>query len=547
MVRADDRPQAPGVKILSANIKMMKTKIHYGAYLLLLIIPSVLSVLYVVSSNARGPYYLGSNSDPEYAYLLNSLRIVELRAPTHIDHPGTTMQIIGAGIIKGSNLGEAADVVASKVLGSPEKYLNLIGLFLFVLLVAVEIFAGLVAYALTKNMALALLFQSTPLLSIHPLQELGRARPDTLLIPVTLLFALIVLCAFYKPFDKANTHKYIFAFAILSGFAVATKITFTPLLIIPLLVIPSISAKLKYFFGTILFFVLFTAPIIRQYPAFFKWIFNLFSHNGKYGGGEKTVISPVAFSQNISSILSGEAIISTVLIMILSIASLVVFGWIKHRKIIYDKRFTLLLAIGLALILQLLMVSKHMSFHYLIPALMLMGVAIIVVMPLLVEHLKLNKIHLMLLVLIIPISVAANLRDFYVNIINMNEIQREHIKLSNFKVSLPKTFRIISYYGNSSQVYALAFGNNFSDRLFSPILRRMYPNEVFYSIWEREFSDFERAITADSVLQSQGNVFFQGISFKTPGYKGAYEPPFKLKDIYNGKRETVYQLERRGF
>src|SRR5436190_476129 len=48
---------------------------------------------------ARGPSYLWFNMDPSYAYLLNSLRVAEGHSPTHTDHPGTPVQVAGAGVI----------------------------------------------------------------------------------------------------------------------------------------------------------------------------------------------------------------------------------------------------------------------------------------------------------------------------------------------------------------------------------------------------------------------------------------------------------------
>ena len=526
---------------------LSKTVAPYGKYLLLIIIPCVLSVLYVVSSHARGPYYLGPNSDPEYAYLLNSLRIAELRAPSHIHHPGTTLQMIGAGMIKLINLGKNDDDMVKEVVSHPEKYLNYISVVLVCLLVAVEMFVGFVAFKNSNNIAMALILQLTPLMSTPPLQELYRVRPDNLLIPVSLLFSLLAFLTLCHPFNKANTAKYIYSFAIVSGFAMVTKIIFFPLLIIPLVIIPRFFNKFKFILFAFLAFVIFSVPIIPQYPALLKWVLKLYSHSDLYGLGENRIINPKTFFGNISSIITGEWIMTIVLIVIVIIAGRMVVGWVRKKKMDYDERCDLPFAIGLALISQILMVSKHMSFHYLIPGLMLMGLAVIVVIPLLAEHLSLKMINVTLLVLIVSFALAVNIRDFQKVIENLNAIRLEHVKLLSFTADLPKDARRISYYGNSSQAYALSFGNNFSDRIFSPILKNIYPNEIFYSIWEKQFSDFEKKISVESVMQSQNPTYFQGISFNRSGYKGVYKPSLNLVDIYNGKGETVYRLEGHGF
>ncbi len=46
-----------------------------------------------------GPYYNKNRSDPSYAYLFNALDIEQGVTPFLIQHPGTTVQLIGAAVI----------------------------------------------------------------------------------------------------------------------------------------------------------------------------------------------------------------------------------------------------------------------------------------------------------------------------------------------------------------------------------------------------------------------------------------------------------------
>lgn len=48
----------------------------------------------------RGPFWLGTNFDPAYTYLLNSLRLAGLQPPKHVDHPGTTVHSVGAVLLR---------------------------------------------------------------------------------------------------------------------------------------------------------------------------------------------------------------------------------------------------------------------------------------------------------------------------------------------------------------------------------------------------------------------------------------------------------------
>src|SRR5262245_51688104 len=68
---------------------------------LVLAVPPVLFALTVLAlKEARGPFWYGKNSDPDYAYLFNSLVVAQVRSPGHIDHPGTTLQVFGALVLR---------------------------------------------------------------------------------------------------------------------------------------------------------------------------------------------------------------------------------------------------------------------------------------------------------------------------------------------------------------------------------------------------------------------------------------------------------------
>ncbi len=51
-------------------------------------------------ANVEGPYYGKSRFDPSYAYLFNALDIEQGVAPFLIQHPGTTVQLVGAAVLR---------------------------------------------------------------------------------------------------------------------------------------------------------------------------------------------------------------------------------------------------------------------------------------------------------------------------------------------------------------------------------------------------------------------------------------------------------------
>ena len=68
--------------------------------LLLAVIPAGLFLSSIFLHAIAGSYYLSGIFDPEYVYLLNSLNLLNIQPPSHTDHPGTTLQIFGAIVIR---------------------------------------------------------------------------------------------------------------------------------------------------------------------------------------------------------------------------------------------------------------------------------------------------------------------------------------------------------------------------------------------------------------------------------------------------------------
>ena len=108
--------------------KSDKKKTH--TVLFLLVIPGIVFSLSLVFADIKGPYYLAQNSDPEYAYLFNSLNIAKFEAPTHTDHPGTSLQLLGAVVIRASYFFSGKTSLVEDVLSRPEHYLRIMNILL---------------------------------------------------------------------------------------------------------------------------------------------------------------------------------------------------------------------------------------------------------------------------------------------------------------------------------------------------------------------------------------------------------------------------------
>src|SRR5436190_10654156 len=99
---------------------------------------------------ARGPSWLGNNSDPEYVYLGGALALSKLSSPGYVSSPGTPVISLGALVIITAQAVQQKADLEEDVLKNSEFYLHLIYYTLLVLCIAMLVAAGAIAIWLTK-------------------------------------------------------------------------------------------------------------------------------------------------------------------------------------------------------------------------------------------------------------------------------------------------------------------------------------------------------------------------------------------------------------
>jgi len=532
------------------NSNLKKTT-HANSYrnnfklIFLLIIPVILIFLFIKLNAVRGNYYLGNNSDPEYAYLLNSLKISELKSPSHFDHPGTTLQILGGFVIKIFNINKSSNDIRIDVFTNSERYLLYINILLLSIIITFTLLLGIYTYKITNYIWFGVILQLSVLCSSNIYIELSRVRPEPLLISALLVFIMIIISLLKNNLSQKITN-YIIAFSLISGFALATKITFFPILIFPLIVLPKLKNKLYYVIGTIMSLILFTLPITNHYEQFFVWIKKLFIHSGHYGNGGSTIINPSTYLNNIISALSSNIIFTFVLSasIIIILTHLLLFK--KHTETKHTIEFKILVSIIITQIIQVLFVSKHYSAHYLIPSLMLTGVAIVflIINVRQIFNLKINNRFYSAIILLAILFSYYTVNSFFTISSSIEKETENQLSVINFVANNYKNYAKIYYYRSSSHEYALKFGNDFSGNEYSMILNKCYPSNYFYNIWDKRYYNFNESVDINSIINKNSNVLYEGTSFEKGYANTNYKPSVSLDNIFNGNSETIYLLKK---
>lgn len=556
---------------------------------ILLILPVILVFTAALLHYANGPYWIGYNSDPEYLYLVNSLALAESKETPTTGNPGTTLQMLGAATLKITHVLNFSvnDSLEYSVLKNPEYYLTVINIILIIINTCLLFIIGLRVFTLTKNIWLSLLLQFSPFLFNGTLTQcLSRISPEPLLLCAGLLFLLILVKMVFNKDLSKSTHWYMIALALVSGFGMATKLTFVPLLIIPLFVLPKLRNKIGFLFMTGISFVLWTWPIIPQYKTLFEWYYRTLTHTGYYGLGNVGIINLEVYLENmIFHFLCNPLFF---LIWFFAVGFILRFIWFSatRKKSWQDTSFRILAAVTVAQLCAFLIVAKYSVDRYLLPALSLSGLMLFLMFVFLkrldcFSRFEVRKVVLFFAIFFIMIS-AWRIYDIKNVYAQKLQIKQESLAIYNQLEDEYKNYLKISYsfpsFRSSSPAAALAFGNFFiGNGLYSESLQKIYGENYFYDglsgifhTWTKEYSieDFilkghsDKAILYGPPLHTHNNnkiiflidsnpyfwkrwlsiedVILKDNSDKLPCRIGSI---LHLKDVFVGEHEAIYFIE----
>src|SRR5438093_10611187 len=145
-------------------------------------LPLLLFVALMAAYRGVAPLWAGGSSDPSYPYLLNSLMAAELRVPVKTDHPGITLELVGALALRLRHaLSGSALPLRDHVLTDPEPFLTATIVGLLLVFAASSAFLGWAAWRLTGSGGLAALAQVSPFLCFEVLRSLVQVMVEPLL------------------------------------------------------------------------------------------------------------------------------------------------------------------------------------------------------------------------------------------------------------------------------------------------------------------------------------------------------------------------------
>ncbi|MGE5515887.1 MAG: hypothetical protein ACM31D_08685 [Bacteroidota bacterium] len=498
------------------------------------------AVLFVLRASSL-PFWQSFNLDPDYYYLLNGLRIVEGLPPTDLSHPGTPIQVLIAAVIKALHPLASSEATVDAVLADAEGTLVTATTVIYLLVGLSLWWMGRAVLGATGALLPALLAQTAPLLSriipkfgIHPKPE------PFLIIAVALLVAAIL--PLLRRQDQARWDRAAALAGIAMALGVACKVHFAVLGVVPLLLLDRRRFLIYVGVGAAAL-VVFVAPALPSWEIWVDWMKRMIMGSGAYGEGAQTVINTQRYPRAVLKLFGSKLIFSAVILA--SLALLAAYFRLRRRGLMAQDRFArLAFGILLAQVLVVLSVAKQPAAHYMVPALLLSGPALVALWslsrPLLSAHAHLRLwggVLALLLVLQAPQMAKQNAE--------LRGWTREQMAV-DLNARFPGCAKVY-FDAASAQSYAFQRGDMNALARYSPKLAPLFPTDEYtwftndHTYWKHGLMQWNQPVALGALLDKYGCAVLRGNQPWTVEPRARAEiPGFTMDDRCETGEETLF-------
>lgn len=483
--------------------------------LLLLAIPALVLAVGAAEAWSIGAHWIAVYYDPDYHYLLNALSVAEGHAPRHIDHPGTTVQELGAAVLRIRHAFAGSGHLRAAVLRDPEPALSAISLCMRIAHACALFLFGIRARQLTGSTACAAAAQGASMASMISLLSLWRVSPE----PLVMTFSLLLGCATLRSLGAgpSGRARHAVSSGVILGLGIATKFTLIPLAILPLWGIATGRRLALYTAVAAGAFLLAISPILSQLRVLLDWVRRLVVADGVYGKSTgHFVVNPANYLADFGRMAAQEPV---GIVAVVASAGLLVHLWQSRKWAALgpgERAAARALAfVSAAEFLQYLLVAKHPGDRYLIPALSLVGLNVALACSLLRAAYPAPALKefacggvAVLAAWVCCLGVRLERRLAAARVDSQARIALHEAALQKVK----EGGTLACSYAASSPVFAMVFADWWTGARFGASLREMYPGQWNYNVWGKTYSVGARQIPKARAAQeaATGRLWIQG-------------------------------------
>lgn len=482
--------------------------------LLLVIFPMLYMVIGAYFRTLLGDLSLRS-IDPDYVYFSNGLGVALGSFDTgNIFHPGSPLQYFIAIIFRIVYFLRSPGIpFIEDIFINPDLYLSTVSISITGLITLSLFVAGIVVFRITNSILYGVLIQTTTFLPIIWYDLIGRVTPEVFqALPVILLSLLII--RYYWENKQSYSVKDTFYFALVVAFGLSAKVTFLPLVIIPLFIIDTWKNKALFFVFTLFIFLLISVSVLLKLEYFWNWIKNIFIHSGDYGGGESNIIDFGLLKSNFLYFVNLENwYFKVVLLSFLTLLSYLIIQRKKadRRIVIYSS------ALILTITFHLVLVCKHFAHRNFIPSLLLLPLVVFFTFEILKKTGN-NKLYNLIVQLVLIAFLLITVKNQFNWLpIKSNAMGTEYGARKEtfyFASTLDKnSIKIIASqsYGSPFKEYAIMYSTVWSERnlqeKYKSVLNGIYPGNYQFFTFDSTMKYWGDKFDVQKIIESGKKVY----------------------------------------
>lgn len=499
-------------------------------HLIVIGMPVLIFILSLTWRFVSGPFWIGTNCDPSYQYLMNALYLADHRVPLYFQHPGTTLQLLGEGVIKLFNLFSGNVQMVEHVIKAPEFYLHAIYALLMIFYAVSLALLAWYAHRQSRDVIFAFLVQAPAFLYLTMCKEKGfllvpaNVTPEALMIGLINLYGICLLRAFFVE-DKRSHWWTALGWGAVYGLLVATKFTSLSLVIIPLAVLPSFRSRLLFGAAAAAFFIMATMPVWTRYPLMWNNLYQMLTHTEFRGyGGPRGFIAWDSFRHGLMITICQQWLLMSSVLFILGVVCFRRFFRVSANRSYYWAAW-----VALSVILQLLMVAKETAYHYMVPAMGLFGF-------LWAFMYRSGSGKPWLWRVAVLAFVISSLVFCLIGIGNAYKFSSAKQNFSKEVYSHKGAF-ICGYYRCSSLPFSLVYGDHcFGLDVYQEMIQGLYPRDLAMDILQFKIIDPRGAFIEDALAGGQQVLLYGAIH-----PEAFFSPLFQVKLLAQSGDEALYE------
>jgi len=440
----------------------------------LLLLPLAFLVAELVLRNHGLPYWLWFNLDPSYIYLIGGLNILQHAPPAQFQHPGVPVQLIVAAA---AALTPAADRLkdAETILTRASDVMLVFDTWaLWLMGRCIQQRAGMLLPAVFAQLA--------PFVTMLTLKHGIEVEPEPLLLGATALLVATMVEDSVLP-RKVSLVGIAFAVA----FGSACKVTFAPLGLAPLITIQGNGRRAAYVVLTAILFAVWLVPEIPNLAPMAAWFTALAKGSGAYGQGPETVVAWATYPHHFAKLFFARP-------LFMAAFALGLVALILGQRGTPGTR--LLLAFLVAQLVQIALVAKHASGHYILPALELAGPVLGLAWFVVVDSGRLSpRLASRVGALALAVIVVAQGIAFVQQDAEMRS-RAEGARAIDLARDLPRCARVYDFMASAPSA-AWFYNDSYSGARYAAKLKALMPaNDYFSEPWRGPIANWDGPVTA---------------------------------------------------